>query len=87
MAKSSSPSGRKRAREKAQRERNQEKQKMRLEKREQKANAEPRAPGEDPDLAGMVAGPQPRDPFLFGLPEDEADDAAAESDEDNPRSA
>jgi hypothetical protein len=73
MAKSSSPSGRKRAREKAQRERNQEKQKLRLEKREHKPTTEPRAPGEDPDLAGMVAGPQPKAEW-FDLPEDESDD-------------
>jgi hypothetical protein len=80
MAKSSSPSGRKRAREKAQRERNQEKQKLRLEKREHKATAEPRAEGEDPDLAGMVAGPQPRAEW-FDLPEDESEDDASDSDE------
>jgi hypothetical protein len=81
MAKSSSPSGRKRAREKAQRERNQEKQKLRLEKRENKANTGPRTEGEDPDLAGMVAGPQPRDPELFGLPEDESGDDASDADD------
>ncbi len=65
MPKNSNPSGRKRAREKAQAERNIEKQKLRMEKRERKANAAPRQPGEDPDLAGMVAGPQPRDPEEF----------------------
>lgn len=81
MAKSSSPSGRKRAREKAQRERNQEKQKLRLVKREQKANTEQRVAGEDPDLAGMVPGPQPRDPELFALFDEE--ETEEESAEDN----
>jgi hypothetical protein len=84
MAKSSSPSGRKRAREKAQRERNQEKQKLRLEKREQKATVGPRNPDEDPDLAGMVAGPQPRAEWL-DLPEDESDDEAADDAADDRR--
>ena len=74
MAKSSRPSSQKRAREKAQLERNKEKQARRLERKEQKANAAPRAPGEDPDLAGMRAGPQPRDPDLFDLPEEESPD-------------
>ena len=77
MAKSSSPSGRKRAREKAQAERNLEKQKLRMERRERKSSAGPRAPGEDPDLAGMVPGPQPRDPELFGnLAEESGEDDA-----------
>ena len=75
------PSSRKRAREKAQAERNQEKQKQRLAKREQKANAPSRGPGEDPDLAGIVPGPQPRG-------EEWLDDAEAsdesEEDKDNP---
>ena len=78
MAKSSSPTGRKRAREKAQAERNKEKQQLRLERRERKGNTGPRLPGEDPDLAGMVPGPQPRDPDLFG-------DLAEESGEDDTR--
>jgi hypothetical protein len=81
MAKNSSPSGRKRAREKAQAERNQEKQKLRLEKRERKANATPRAPGEDPDLAGMVPGPQPRDPEWFGDEPEESADTDKDDDE------
>jgi len=40
-----------------------------LERRERKANAGPRPVGEDPDLAGMQPGPQPR-PEWLDLPED-----------------
>jgi hypothetical protein len=64
MAKNSRPSGNKRAREKAQAERNKEKQARRLERREQRANAGPRPEGEDPDLAGIKPGPQPRPEWL-----------------------
>ena len=64
MAKNSRPSGSKRAREKAQAERNKEKQNRRLERRERKANVGPRPEGEDPDLAGIQAGPQPRPEWL-----------------------
>ena len=70
MAKNSRPSGRKRAREKAQAEKNKEKQTRRLERRERKANAGPRPEGEDPDLAGIQAGPQPR-PEWLDVPEEE----------------
>jgi hypothetical protein len=69
MAKNSRPSGNKRARERAQAERTKEKQNRRLERRERKANAGPRPVGEDPDLAGMQPGPQPR-PEWLDLPED-----------------
>ena len=70
MAKNSRPSGNKRARERAQAERTKEKQNRRLERRERKANAGPRPVGEDPDLAGMQPGPQPR-PEWLDLPEAE----------------
>ncbi|PYS32940.1 MAG: hypothetical protein DMG14_33085 [Acidobacteria bacterium] len=70
MAKNSRPSGSKRAREKAQAERNKEKQNRRLERRERKANVGPRPEGEDPDLAGIQAGPQPR-PEWLDVPEEE----------------
>jgi hypothetical protein len=78
MPKNSNPTGRKRAREKAQAERNQEKQKLRLERRERKANVGPRADGEDPDLAGIVAGPQPR-PDWFEDSEESSDESESES--------
>jgi hypothetical protein len=70
MAKNSRPSGNKRARERAQAERTKEKANRRLERRERKANAGPRPVGEDPDLAGIQPGPQPR-PEWLDLPKDE----------------
>jgi hypothetical protein len=74
MAKSSRPTGNKRAREKAQAERNKEKAARRVERRERKASTGPRPEGEeDPDLAGMQAGPQPR-PEWLDLPEDEEEE-------------
>lgn len=79
MAKNSRPSGNKRAREKAQAERNKEKQNRRLERRERKASAGPRPEGEDPDLAGIQAGPQPR-PDWLDLPEDEAEEESTNED-------
>jgi hypothetical protein len=72
MAKNSRPSGNKRARERAQAERNKEKASRRLERKELKANAGPRPEGEDPDLAGIQAGPQPR-PEWLDLPDEEED--------------
>jgi hypothetical protein len=80
MPKSSRPSGHKRAREKAQIERNQEKQKRRMERRERKASAGPRPDGEDPDIAGIRPGPQPRDPAWLDLEEDTTE----EEDESEP---
>lgn len=52
----------------------QEKQKIKAEKREiRKEESAARAQGlsdeEDPDIAGIVPGPQPLDPELFGIPE------------------
>jgi hypothetical protein len=72
MAKNSRPSGNKRAREKAQAERHKEKASRRLERKERKASVGPRPEGEDPDLAGIVAGPQPRPEWLEGEEEEEA---------------
>ena len=81
MAKNSRPSGNKRARERAQAERNKEKASRRLERKEIKAKAGPRPEGEDPDLAGIQAGPQPR-PEWLDLPDDEEEDEADSADED-----
>jgi hypothetical protein len=80
MAKNSRPSGNKRARERAQAERNKEKASRRLERKELKANAGPRPEGEDPDLAGIQAGPQPR-PEWLDLPDEEEDDSGDEDKE------
>ena len=80
MPKSSRPTGNKRAREKAQVERNQEKHKRRMERRDRKATEGPRAPGdEDPDIAGIRPGPQPRDPEFLDL-----DDPTEEEGEEEP---
>jgi hypothetical protein len=81
MAKSSRPSSQKRAREKAQIERHKEKLARRMERKEQKATAGPRLPGEDPDLAGMRPGPQPLDPDLFDLPEEETSEEETPAEE------
>lgn len=75
MAKSSRPTGNKRARERAQAERNKEKANRRLERKERKANAGPRLPGEDPDLAGIQAGPQPRPEWLESTEEEDSGDS------------
>ncbi len=56
MARRTPQSFAKRQREQAKKERQKEKQEQRRER--QKARAE-RPPGEDPDLAGIVPGPQP----------------------------
>jgi hypothetical protein len=66
MAKNSRPSFQKRAKEKARQERQKEKDVRRLEARERKANAPPKTE-EDPDIAGIIPGPQPLPPD-FDLP-------------------
>ena len=60
MAKSTRPTANKRAREKARIDRQKEKERRRAEVREKKASTPTREGGEDPDIAGIVAGPQPR---------------------------
>ena len=64
MAKNSKPTSQKRAREKARIDRQKEKEARRLEAKERKAATPPRAGDEDPDLAGMRLGPQPRPEWL-----------------------
>jgi hypothetical protein len=67
------PTSQKRAREKARIDRQKEKEAKRLEAKERKAAAPPRSSeGEDPDLAGIRLGPQPRPEWLEG--EEEAED-------------
>jgi hypothetical protein len=54
------PSQQKRARERARQERQKEKEQRRQENRARRAAAGPRQEGdEDPDIAGIVPGPQP----------------------------
>ena len=50
----------KRQKELARQQKQKEKALRRLQRKEEKASGEPRADGEDPDLAGIVPGPQPR---------------------------
>ena len=63
----------KRARERAKQERQQEKTRRREEAKSRKTTSPQAADGEDPDIAGIVPGPQPKpwnDEDL--LPEEEA---------------
>ena len=59
MAKKTKATFEKRQKEKARQQRQKDKEAQRLENRERRANAGPRLEGEDPDLAGIVPGPQP----------------------------
>ncbi|HVW29575.1 MAG TPA: hypothetical protein VHC69_29630 [Polyangiaceae bacterium] len=52
----------KRNKEKQRQERQREKQSRRQERREQRDNRVPTEPGMDPDIAGIVPGPQPVEP-------------------------
>ena len=71
MPKTSRPTSNKRAREKAQAERKKEKEQRRADARERKANAPVRSGDEDPDLAGMRPGPQPKPDWLEDAAEEE----------------
>ena len=63
MAKKSRQTFLKRAKEKTRQDRKSEKEARKAEARERKANLPPRAEGdEDPDIAGIVPGPQPLPP-------------------------
>ncbi len=55
----SRPTQNKRARERARQEKQQQKAARRLEAKAKKGDESSRAPGEDPDIAGIVPGPQP----------------------------
>ncbi len=73
MASRSRPTQAKRAREKALIEKRQLKSARRVESKDLKASS-PRPEGEDPDIAGIVPGPQPH-PFLT---DDELNGTSAE---------
>lgn len=73
MASRSRPTQAKRAREKALIEKRQMKSARRVETKDLKANS-PRPEGEDPDIAGIVPGPQPH---LF-LTDDELNETPEE---------
>ncbi|RMG91754.1 MAG: hypothetical protein D6708_07160 [Candidatus Dadabacteria bacterium] len=66
MARRSKQTFQKRQREKARQERRQEKEARRAEARERKANLPPRDDTDgDPDIAGIVPGPQPLPPQFW----------------------
>lgn len=65
----------KRARERARQERQQEKLRRRDEAKVRRANAPNALPGEDPDIAGIVPGPQPKPWEDEDLEESEDEDA------------
>ena len=69
----------KRARERARQERQQEKLRRRDEAKERRANTPSSATDEDPDIAGIVPGPQPRpwdDEDLVEESEEEVENSA-----------
>ena len=76
MAKDTRAAAHKRAREKAQQERQKQKQQRRLEARERKGSGDA-AGEEDPDIAGILPGPQPKPDWLEDL--DTAEDADKEA--------
>jgi len=49
----------KRLKEKARQEKQQDKAAKRVQRKLERTQREPTAPGEDPDIAGIVPGPQP----------------------------
>lgn len=53
------PTQHKRERERAKQERQKEKAVRRADAKARRESATPRQPGEDPDIAGIVPGPQP----------------------------
>jgi hypothetical protein len=71
----SRPTQNKRARERARQEKQQQKAARRLESKERRSLRPAGAPGEDPDIAGIVPGPQPH-PW-----DDESVDETEETDE------
>jgi hypothetical protein len=58
----SNPSVNKRLRERQRQERQREKEQKRQQRKEERAQRPPALPGEDPDIASIVPGPQPLPP-------------------------
>lgn len=73
MANNSRPTVSKRAREKARIDRQKEKEQRRAEARDRRGAAPPRSGDEDPDIAGITPGPQPRPDWLDDLDEDKTE--------------
>jgi hypothetical protein len=80
MASRSRPTQLKRQRERAQAERRNQKEARRQEAKARKAaTPRPYGGGEDPDIAGIVPGPQPRlEEFMDDEPESEEEEVAEE---------
>jgi hypothetical protein len=76
MPKDTRAAAHKRAREKAQQERQKQKQQRRIEARERKGSEA--SGNEDPDIAGIQPGPQPRPEWLDDLDSEESDAESAE---------
>ncbi len=70
----SRPTQNKRARERARQEKQQHKAERRQEAKQRKALTPTAAGGEDPDIAGIVPGPQPN-PWGDELEDEETDEA------------
>jgi hypothetical protein len=67
MANRSRPSQQKRHKERARQEKQKMKAEKRLEAKSRQVSTDPLNPGEDPDIAGIIPGPQPlrEDQLLF----------------------
>ena len=78
MPKDTRAAAHKRAREKAQQQRQKDKQQRRLEARERKDSGDAAGSKEDPDIAGIQPGPQPRPEWLDDLEPEESDAESAE---------
>ena len=79
MPKDTRAAAHKRAREKAQQERQKQKQQRRIESRERKESGDASGgPVEDPDIAGIQPGPQPRPEWLDDPDSEESDAESAE---------
>ena len=62
MAARSRPTLQKREREKARQQKHKDKEARRQEAKERKSQQGPRTGADDPDIAGIIPGPQPRGP-------------------------
>jgi len=68
------PSVEKRRKELARQDRKQEKAERRKHRKEERESRPDAEPGEDPDLAGIVAGPQPLQPEFMDAPPEEPEE-------------
>jgi len=80
MGKKSRPTFRKRQKELARRERQRNKQEQRKAKNEQKGDKALRTDGEDPDIEGILPGPQPLPDEWQAFPEEDDPDGASGED-------